>query len=95
MTYVLTCCVAGVWYMIQYFFSCTKELPAMAKLFVKSVKCPTCRHAKDFDVRFGYKRKFKTTPVEHHSHVVVNLDEIEARLQQSLNYDQATSYKKH
>ena len=70
----------------------------MAKLFVKSVKCPTCGHANDFDFRFcqrcGYKRKFITTPVKHHSDVVVTLDGIEVRLQQLLNYDQATSYKK-
>ena len=65
---------------------------------LQSVKCPTGRHANDFDFRFcqrcGYKRKFITTPVKHHSDVVVNLDDIEVRLQQLLNYDQATSYKK-
>ena len=70
----------------------------MAKLFVQSVKCPTCGHANDFDFRFcqrcGYKRRFMTTPIKDRSDVVVNLDEIEARLQQLLNYDQATSYKK-
>ena len=37
---------------------------------------------------------FITTPVKLHSDVVVNLDDIEVRLQQLLNYDQATSYKK-
>ena len=35
-----------------------------------------------------------TTPTKDRSDVVVNLDEIEARLQQLLNNDQATSYKK-
>ena len=32
----------------------------MAKVFLSSVKCPVCSHAKDFDFRFcqrcGYKR---------------------------------------
>ena len=70
----------------------------MAKLFVQSVKCPTCGHANDFDFRFcqrcGYKRKVMTTLVQEHSDVIVDLDGIEVRLQQLLHYDQATSYKK-
>ncbi|CAH3151426.1 unnamed protein product, partial [Porites lobata] len=74
------------------------ELPVMAKLFVQSVKCPTCGHANDFDFRFcqrcGYKRKVMTTLVKEHSDVIVDLDGIELRLQQLLHYDQATSYKK-
>ena len=35
-----------------------------------------------------------TTLVKEHSDVIVDLDEIEVRLQQLLHYDQATSYKK-
>ena len=70
----------------------------MAKLFVQSVKCPTCGHANDFDFRFcqrcGYKRKVMTTLGKEHSDVIVDLDGIEVRLQQLLHYDQATSYKK-
>ena len=70
----------------------------MAKLFVQSVKCPTCGHANDLDFRFcqrcGYKRKVMTTLGKEHSDVIVDLDGIEVRLQQLLHYDQATSYKK-
>ena len=70
----------------------------MAKLFVQSVKCPTCGHANEFDFRFcqrcGYKRKVMTTLVQEHSDAIVDLDGIEVRLQQLLHYDQATSYKK-
>ena len=69
----------------------------VCKLFVQSVKCPTCGQANDFDFRFcqrcGYKRKVMTTLVKEHSDVIVDLDGIEVRLQQLLNYDQATSYK--
>lgn len=68
----------------------------MAKLFVASVRCPGCGHANDFDFRFcqrcGYKRKIiqpnNSGPVE------VKLDEIDARLQQLLDFDKATSYSK-
>ena len=70
----------------------------MAKLFVESVRCPSCIHANDFDFRFcqrcGYKRKYVTKPVKNHHDLKLNIDEIEARLQQLLNFDQATSYKK-
>ena len=70
----------------------------MAKLFVQSVKCPTCGHANDFDFRFfqrcGYKRKVMKTLVKEHSDVIVDLDGIEVRLQHLLHYDQATSYNK-
>ena len=69
----------------------------MAKLFVQS-QCPTCGAATlmtDFrSINDLGTIESLTTPVEHHSDVVVNLDEIKTRLQQSLNYDQATSYKK-
>ena len=58
----------------------------MAKLFVQSVKCPSCGHANDFDFRFfqrcGYKGKGMTTLVKEHSEVIVDLDGIEVRLQQ-------------
>ena len=75
-----------------------QELPAVAKLFVQSVKCPACGHANDFDFRFcqrcGYKRKFVTTAVNDRINIAVDIEEIEARLQQLFNYDQATSYRK-
>ena len=61
MAYILICCATGFWCMIGFFFSGLYELPVMAKLFVQSVKCPTCGHANDFDFRFsqrcGFKRK--------------------------------------
>ena len=68
----------------------------MAKLFVQSVKCPVCGHANDVDFRFcqrcGYQRKvFRPATA---GGVKVNLEEIDARHQQLLNYDQASSYAK-
>ena len=66
----------------------------MAKLFLPSVRCPRCSHANDSDFRFcqqcGYTRKRvacdPTIPPQ------IDLDEIDARLQQLLTFDQATSY---
>ena len=61
----------------------------MAKLLVQSVKCRTCGHVNDFDFRFcqqcGYKRKFITTPIMHQCDAVINLDEMDTRLQQLLS----------
>ena len=52
--------------------------PALAKLLVQSVKCPTCGHANDFDFFFEEK--------VHNNAVITNID-VDA-------IDQATSYKK-
>ena len=66
----------------------------VAKMFVASVRCPICQHSNDFDFRFcqrcGYNRKIlKAATVRE---VSVDLDAIDARVQQLLNYDNATSY---
>lgn len=80
-----------------YVLLCLQELPAVAKLFVQSVKGPACGHANDFDFRLcqrgGYKRKSVTTTRNDRINVAVDIEEIEARLQQLFNYDQATSYR--
>ena len=70
----------------------------MVKLFAPSVRCPICCHANDSDFRYcqrcGYKRKVICP--SRVGQVVVNVDltQIDKRLQQLLNYDQATSYSK-
>lgn len=70
----------------------------MAKLFVPSVRCPTCSRANDIDFRFcqqcGYKRKLIGERQNSLKLKGVNVDEIDARLQELRNYDQATSYSK-
>ena len=68
----------------------------VAKMFVASVRCPTCQHPNDFDFRFchrcSYNRKIlKATTI---GEVSVDLDAIDARIQQLLNYDKATNYAK-
>ena len=69
----------------------------MAKLFVPSVRCPVCSHANDSDFRFckhcGYKRKVLSS-INKSSSLKVDLDSIDKRLQQLLNFDQAASYSK-
>ena len=68
----------------------------MAKLFVPSVRCPTCSHANDHDFRFcqrcGYTRK--QLYVRKTKAVDVDLGEIDKRLQQLTNFDRVTSYSK-
>lgn len=67
----------------------------MAKLCVPSVRCPNCARANDIDFRFcqqcGYKRKL-TYRQNSNTTQVINLDQIDARLQELRNYDRATSY---
>ena len=65
-------------------------------MFVASVRCPALQHPNDFDFRFcqrcGYNRKIlKAATI---GEVSVDLDAIDARIQQLLNYDKATSYAK-
>ena len=65
-------------------------------MFVASVRCPICQHPNDFDFRFcrrcGYHRKIlKTATIRQ---VPVDLDAIDARVQQLLNYDKIISYAK-
>lgn len=68
----------------------------MAKLFVPSVKCPSCSHANDIDFRYcqccGYIRK--VLHVDRVKAINVDFDQIDQRLQQLLSFDQATSYAK-
>lgn len=68
----------------------------MAKLFAPSVRCPVCSHSNDYDFRFcqrcGYKRKFISTGGT--TKAVINLEQIDQRLEQLLNFDRATSYSK-
>ena len=70
----------------------------MAKLFAPSVRCPICCHANDSDFRYcqccGYKRKVICPSRVGQVGVNVDLTQIDKRLQQLLNYDQATSYSK-
>ena len=56
----------------------------MAKLFVPSVRC-LCQ-------RCGYSRK--TVRVRQSGSADINLDEIDTRLNQLWNFDQATNYSK-
>ena len=69
----------------------------MAKLFVPSVRCPVCSRANDSDFRFcqhcGYKRKIFSL-VKKSDTLKLDLDSIDKRLQQLLNFDQATSYSR-
>ena len=69
----------------------------MAKLFVPSVRCPVCSHANDSDFRFrqhcGYTRKILCS-INKSASLKVDLNSIDKRLQQFLNFDQATSYSK-
>ena len=68
----------------------------MAKLFILSVRCPVCSHANDSDFRFcqrcGYRRRVLTSATTKPPSV--DLASINNRLQQLLNFDQATSYSK-
>ena len=79
------------------FFS-LQELPVVAKLFVPSVRCPICCHANDSDFRYcqrcGYKRKVICPSRVGQVGGNVDLSQIDKRLQELLNYDQATSYSK-
>ena len=72
-------------------------LPFVTKLFVPSVRCPFCSHANDSDFRFckhcGYTRKILSSRNKSGS-LKFDLNSIDKRLQQLLNFDQATSYSK-
>lgn len=67
----------------------------MAKLFIPSVRCPVCSHANDSEFRFcqrcGYRRRVLTSAT---TKPLSDLASINKRLQQLLNFDQATSYSK-
>lgn len=69
----------------------------MAKLFVPFVRWPVCSHASDSDFRFcqhcGYTRK-NLSSIKKSVSLKVDLDSLDKRLQQLLNFDQATSYSK-
>ena len=66
----------------------------VAKMFVACVRYPIYQHPNDFDFRFsqrcGYNRKILKAAGE----VSVDLDVIDAQVQQLLNYDKANSYVK-
>ena len=68
----------------------------VARLFVPSVRCPSCGYANDCDFRFcqrcGYSRKI--VHFRQSRSVGINLDEIDTRLNQLWNFDQATGYSK-
>ena len=68
----------------------------VAKLFVPSVRCPSCGYANDCDFRFcrrcGYSRKI--VHFRQSRSVGINLDEIDTRMNQLWNFDQATGYSK-
>ncbi|KAJ7382392.1 hypothetical protein OS493_035233 [Desmophyllum pertusum] len=72
------------------------DLPIVAKLFTLSVRCPVCSHVNDQDLRFcqwcGYKRKVRT--MKSVDRIDVDLENIDQRLQQLMNFDRATSYAK-
>ena len=79
-------------------FLSLQELPVVVKLFVPSVRYPICCHANDSDFRYcqrcGYKRKVISPLRVGRVGVNVDLSQIDKRLQELLNYDQATSYSK-
>ena len=66
------------------------------KLFVPSVRRPSSGYTNDCDFRFcqhcGYS--WKTVRVRQPGSADINLDEIDTRLNQLWNFDQATSYSK-
>ncbi|KAK3746006.1 hypothetical protein QZH41_002166, partial [Actinostola sp. cb2023] len=72
------------------------ELPATAKLFVLSVRCPTCGHANDHDFHFcqrcGYRRHVVTSVWRVGKEV--DVDTIDRRLDQLTVWDQSTNYAK-
>ena len=68
----------------------------VANMFVASVRCPICHHPNDLDFHFcqrcGYYRKIlKAATIRQ---VSVDLDAIDAPVQQLLNYDKTTGYAK-
>lgn len=69
----------------------------MAKSFVRSVRCPSCSHANDFDFWFcqrcGYRRK-AVTRLAHRSLDSKSLQAINERLQQFTLFSEAISYSK-
>ena len=69
----------------------------MAKLFVRSVRCPSCSHANDFDFWFcqrcGYRRK-AVTRLAHRSLDSKTLQAINERLQQLTLFYEALSHSK-
>ena len=69
----------------------------VAKLFLPSVRCPVCSYANDLDFKFcqrcGYVRKFIRSATSS-SAVILNLNDIDQRLQQLLDYDRAASHTK-
>ncbi|KAK3739214.1 hypothetical protein QZH41_007834 [Actinostola sp. cb2023] len=73
-----------------------QELPATAKLFVLSVRCPTCGHANDHDFHFcqrcGYRRHVVTSVWRVGKEV--DVDTIDRRLDQLTVWDQSTNYAK-
>ncbi len=76
--------------------SCLQHLPIVAKLFVPSVRCPTCAHPNDHDFRFcqscGYKRKLLGQVQK--SVIQLDIEDLDARIQQLFNFDKATAYSK-
>lgn len=60
------------------------------------MRCPVCSDANDQDFRFcqhrGYKRKVNTT--ESIRRIAGDLEKIDQRLQQLMNFDRATGYAK-
>ena len=82
---------------IRVYVSLRTSVPFDRKFFVPSVRCPVCSHANDSDFRFrqhcGYTRKILCS-INKSGSLKVDLNSIDKRLQQFLNFDQATSYSK-
>ena len=72
----------------------TYDLPIVTKLFTPSVRCPVCSHANDQDFRFcqrcGYNRKIVTEV--NIDKTDIDLQSIDQRLRQLMDFDRATSY---
>lgn len=70
----------------------------VAKLFIPSVRCPSCSHANDQDFSFcqrcGFFRKLKDKSSTRCKIPVVEIREIDSRLEQLMSFDRATNYSK-
>ena len=79
-------------------FLSLQEFLVVAKLFVPSVRCPIFCHANESDFRYcqrcDYERKVICPSRVGQVGVNIDLSQTDKRLQELLNYDQATSYSK-
>lgn len=81
---------------IRYCFSCSQELPQVARIFAPAVKCLSCLHPNDFNFRFyqmcGYKRKVRESlPAKS---LQVDPQQIDTRLNLLTRTPLSTSYEK-